>query len=127
MIHYVQLFFGFIIGQFLMMSLNVYDFQKKKDISYRNALAAYATAEIGYFVIAGIGLIALLFILSDYIDLNVTKNDLKSMDSLDWKQKLQLYFKTGSLVLGAFIQYLTFKFRSVGKKAIDNAVNSMQP
>lgn len=126
MIHYVQLFFGFLIGQFLMMSLNVYDFQKKKDISYRNALAAYAAAEIGYFVIAGLGLIALLFILSDYIDLSVTKNDLKSLESLDWKQKLQLYFKTGSLFLGAFIQYLTFKFRSVGKKAIDNAINSIQ-
>ena len=126
MIHYVQLFFGFIIGQFLMMSLNVYDFQKKKDIAYRNALKAYATAEIGYFVIAGLGLIALLFILSDYIDLSVTKNDLKSLESLDWKQKLQLYFKTGSLFLGAFIQYLTFKFRSVGKKAIDNAINSIQ-
>lgn len=125
MIHYVQLFFGFLIGQFLMMSLNVYDFQKKKDITYGNALNAYVAAEIGYFVIAGIGLISLLFILSDYIDLSVTKNDLKSLDSLDWKQKLQLYFKTGSLFLGAFIQYLTFKFRSVGKKAIDNAVNSV--
>lgn len=122
MIQYIQLFFGFVLGQGLMMAMNVYSYQKDMHIEYKQALKAYTKAEIGYFVIAGIGLLVLLFIMSDFLDLTISKKDLRQLDVLNLKQKLQLYFKTGSVLFGMFIQFIAFKVRKTGKEAIDNAV-----
>lgn len=122
MIQYIQLFFGFILGQSLMMAMNVYTYQKDMYIEYKQAVKAYAKAEVGYFIIAGIGLLVMLFVMSDFLDLTISKEDLKQLDVLNLKQKLQLYFKTGSVLLGMFIQFIAFKVRKTGKEAIDNAV-----
>lgn len=122
MIQYIQLFFGVIIGQLLITTVMVYGYQKEKNITWGEALTVYVKAEIGYYVIAAVGLIAALFILSEFIDLSLKKEDLRSQTALSLKQKLQLYFKTGSLLLGMFIQYVVFKVKDKGKAAIDNAI-----
>lgn len=121
MIQYIQLFLGVLIGQGLMTSILVYNYQKKLEIPYRKAVAAYLAAEVGFYVIGAFGLLALLFIMSEFIDLNITKEDLRSITAKSWKEDLQLYFKTASLLVGLFVQYIAFKVRSVGKVAIDNA------
>lgn len=121
MIQYSQLFFGVIIGQGLMTSILVYYYQKELKIPYWKAVGAYLGAEIGFYVIGAFGLLALLFIMSEFIDLNITKEDLRSITAKSWKENLQLYFKTASLLVGLFVQYIAFKVRSVGKVAIDNA------
>lgn len=125
--HYYIVCAAFLLAQFLMTSVMVYDYQKKKDISWYNAMRAYITAEFGYFVIGAIGIACVCFILSDFIDLALTKKDLISMEHRGWKENLQLYFKTGSFVISSFIQYIVFKYRDKGKVAIDNAVNKMVP
>lgn len=122
MTQYIQLFFGVILGQLLVTSVMVYDYQKEKNISWIQALKVYIVAETGYYVIAAVGLIACLFILSEFLDLSLTKKDLRTQESLSLKQKLQLYFKTGSLIIGMFIQYIVFKVKNKGKEAIDNAI-----
>lgn len=123
--HYLEVFVAFLLAQSLMASIMVYTYQKKKSIGYIDALLTYFKAEVGFFVIGVIGISTILFILSDFIDLSITRHDLLSIENLTWKQNLQLYFKTSSVCLGAFVQYLAFKLKDKGKAAIDKVVDNI--
>lgn len=122
---YLIVLIAFLLGQLLMTSVNVYDYQKKKDIEYFNSLQIYIKAEIGYFIIGLISVLCVIFILSDFVDLSITRKDLLSIENRSWKQTMQLYFKTTSFALGCFIQYIVFKLKDKGKKAIDKAVEGV--
>lgn len=123
--HYWIVLCAFLLAQSLMASIMVYNYQKAKEISYVNALFTYLKSEFGFFVVGIMGILTILFILSDFIDLSVTRHDLLSIKNLTWKQNLQLYFKTTSFFLGAFVQYLAFKFKDKGKDAIDKVADNL--
>lgn len=120
---YVIVICAFLLAQILMTSIVVYRYQKDKDISYDKALITYLKAEVGFFIIGLIGVVSLCFILSDWIDLSLTKKDLLSIEHRTFKQNLQLYFKTSAFVLGGFIQYIAFVWRDKGKIAIDKIIS----
>lgn len=123
--HYWQVALAFIIAQLLMASINVYLYQQKIKIDYWAALKTYFSAELGYFIIGIFSILAIMFIMSDFIDLSVTRKDLLSKESLTWKENLQAYFKTCAFVVGAFVQYIAFKFKDKGKDAIDKASDKL--
>ncbi len=123
--HYWIVLMAFLLGQFLITSIQVYNNQKEKHISYGVALLTYLKAEIGYFIIGFIGILCVCFLLSDYIDLNVKKEELKNLEVRTWKENLQLYFRTGSFIIGCFIQYIAFKYKDKGKDAIDKAASKI--
>lgn len=119
------MFMGFILAQALVASIMVYKYQKEKTIEYGVALQTYFKAELGYFIIGVIGIIVILFILSDFVDLSITKKDLLSKNSLTWKENLRLYFKTASVGIGGFVQYLAFLYKDKGKIAIDKVADKL--
>jgi hypothetical protein len=121
--HYAQALLAFLLAQLLMASINVYFFQKKKEIEYMVAVKAYMKAEIGYFIIGFFGALCLIFILSDFLDLGVNRKDLLSKETLTHKEKLQAYFKTCALLVGAFLQAIAFAVRKKGKAAIEKMVD----
>jgi hypothetical protein len=82
-------------------------------------------AEIGYFIIGVFGIVSILFILSDFVDLSITRKDLLTKDGLNWKENLRLYFKTTSLFLGGFVQYIAFVWKKKGKDAIDKIADKV--
>lgn len=123
--HYAEMFFAFILAQSLITAIMVYNYQKEKNVDYGAALSAYMKAEVGYFVIGIIGISCILFILSDFIDLSVTRQDLLRKGGLTWKENLQIYFKTGSLVIGGFVQYIAFVYKKKGKEAIDKIADKI--
>lgn len=123
--YYFLSIIGFIAAQAFMASLMVYLYQKEKDIKYGSALKIYFDAEIGWFVIALCGLFVVLFILPDIINLDIKKEDLKNKVVISWKEKAQLYFRLTVVFVGAFVQYIGFKFRKTGKAAIDKAVDGV--
>lgn len=123
--HYLIVMIAFLLAQFLMTSIMVYNYQKEKNVSYDNALLTYLKSEIGYFIIGFIGIISVCFLLSDFIDLSLTKKDLQSIESKSWKENLQLYFKTSAFVIGGFIQYIAFTYRKKGKVAIDKMADKI--
>lgn len=122
MIHYLWLFFGVIIGQALWTSVNVYRYQIGKHIDWGQAMKEYWKASKGLYIIGGTGLLALLFILSEFVNLDANRQEMLTGDLADWKKKVITYFKTCSVFLGMFIQVIIFKFEKRGKEAIDNAV-----
>lgn len=122
--HYFIVMFAFLLAQLLMTSIMVYNYQKEKNIAYKTAMITYLKAEVGYFVVGFVGILCVCFLLSDWIDLSVTKQDLENIAHRNLKENLQLYFKTGSFVISSFIQYIAFKYRDKGKDAIDKAVQN---
>lgn len=125
--HYFTVLLAFLLGQLLITSIQVYIYQKDKHIEWLPAMQAYMKAEMGYFIVGFSTVLCICFILPDWIDLSITKEDLKSMANKTWKENLQLYFKTASLIIGSFAQLIAFKFKDKGKTAIDNAANKIQP
>lgn len=116
---------GFLLAQLLITAIMVYNYQKEKDVPYLVALKTYLKAEFGFFIIGLLGISAVLFILSDFIDLSVTKKDLQSIEGRSLKQNLQLYFKTASIIIGGFIQYIAFVYKKKGKEAIDKIADKI--
>jgi|CXWL01.1.fsa_nt_gi hypothetical protein len=123
--HYLLVLAAFLLAQLLMTSIMVYNYQKEKSIKYWNALGTYMNAEVGYFVVGFFAIFSFLFILSDFIDLSVTKEELQSITDRNWKQNLQLYFKTGAFLISCFIQYIAFTVRKKGKAAIDKIADKI--
>lgn len=121
--HYYDVLFAFLLAQLLMVSVNVYFYQKQKEITYWLALKTYMWAEIGYFIIGIVAVCGLLFILSDFIDLSISRKDLLTKETLTWKEDLIVYFKTTAFCVGAFLQYIVFKLKEKGKAAIDKKVD----
>lgn len=120
---YLIVMMAFFLAQALMASLMVYNYQKEKNITYPMAMKTYFKAELGYFIIGFIGILCVCFLLSDWIDLSITKQDLQNIAHRNLKENLQLYFKTGSFIISSFIQYIAFKYRDKGKDAIDKAAD----
>lgn len=123
--HYLTMIFAFLLGQSLITSIMVYNYQKDLHIDWLTAMKTYMKAEVGYFIVGFITVLCICFILSDFIDLSVTKADLQKVADKTWKENLQLYFKTASFILGSFAQYIAFKYKDKGKDAIDKAVTKI--
>ena len=122
---YLQVFAAFLLAQLLMMSIMVYNYQKEKNVDYIPSVKAYVRAEVGYFIIGIFGILVILFIMSDWVNLSVTKEDLLKVEKRSLKQNMQIYFKTTAIVVGAFIQYLAFTFKNKGKAAIDKIADKV--
>lgn len=122
---YFQIFAAFILAQFLMASINVYNYQKEKDIEYFKAFGAYLKAEVGYFIIGLASVLILMFILPELVDLKINRTDLLSKEKLSWKENIQVFFKCTAIVIGGFIQYIAFALKKKGKAAIDKAVDKV--
>lgn len=125
--HYLMVWAAFLLAQALITSIMVYRDQKNKKIDWWPAMKSYCTAEFGFFVIGFIGIGCICFILSDFIDLSLTKEELLSREKQNWKVLLQVYFKTTSLVIGGFIQYISFTYKDRGSKLIDKAADKLLP
>lgn len=124
---YFQVFIAFVLAQSLMASIQVYNYQKEKSITYNLSMKTYFRAEMGYFIIGILAITCILFILSDFVDLSITREDLLSKEKLTWKENLRLYFKTSSLLIGGFVQYIAFVYKSKGKIAIDKIADKLVP
>lgn len=117
--NYLTIVVAFIIGQFIYTSITVYNLQNGKDIDYWKAYGAYLRKETGWFIVAIAGLCGVLFILSDFINLDIKKADLVNKETLSAKEKIVLYFRTSALLLGMFIQHVVFKVYKKGKEEVE--------
>jgi len=114
--NYLILICAFIIGQLLYTAITVYNLQRGKAIDYQTAFKAYVKKELGGYIVAIVGLAALMFILSDFVDPNFKKED---ADIQTWKGRVVAYFRTSALFFGVFAQHIIFKVFKRGKKEIE--------
>lgn len=119
--NYITIVIAFLIGQFAYNTITVYNLQRGLDIGFWSAYKAYMKKETGWFVVALAGLCCVLFVLSDYLDLNIKRADLINKEVLTIKEKIVVYFRTIALGVGAFIQHIIFLVYKKGKQEIHKA------
>lgn len=119
MSNYTIMIVAFVLGQMGYASVSIYIIQNNvTGINYWRAVVQYCKKEVGSFIMAACGWAIIMFIASDWIDVNITRKDLLNKESLSIKEKLIVYQRTVAVVLGAFIQHLIYVAFKKGKKAI---------
>lgn len=122
MIKYISLLIvAVFLAQAFIASLAVYRVQLSNDnINYRQALQLYFKANMARYVLVAVCVLILSFILSDYMDLSLTRADLraKGIDALNRVERIQLYFKSYAIGVGAFIEVLAVLLYKAGFKSI---------
>lgn len=116
---YAIIALGWLVGQIGYAAASVYILQKNKKASYWKALGLYFSAEIGGMIMAFAGLLILLFIAGDYITDEITAADLRNKQVLTWKEKVIVYQRTASVIIGGLCQHLLYVGFKKGKKKID--------
>lgn len=117
--HYLIIAAGWVIGQFAYACASVYVLQKNKNVGYWKAWSLYMGAEMGSFGMAFAGLLVILFIAGDYINIQITRADLLNKQTLTLKEKLIVFERSASVGIGAFIQHIIYAFFKKGKKKIE--------
>jgi len=114
---------GWLLGQFGYAACSVYVLQKNKNVNYWKAAQLYFSGEVGNFVIAFAALLIILFIATDFLDVEITKKDLLNKSMLTWKEKVIVYQRTASVLVGGLCQHLLYAVFKKGKKKIEDYDN----
>lgn len=130
--HYLIIVGGWLVGQFVYAACSIYSLQNKRDITYWKAAQLYLSSEIGSFILAFSGLLVLLFIANDFVDVKITRADLLNKAALTWKEKLIVYQHCSAFVLGMLSQHLIYAVFKKGKKKIEeyeieNSIQDKKP
>lgn len=127
---YLTVILGWIIGQITFTVICAYLLQRTKStINYPTAIVVYGKAETGGYAIAICALAIVLFVMSDYIDLNLDRKVLIAKAALTFPEKFILFARSYSIVFGIFCQFLLLLVFKKGLKAINdyaakNAIDS---
>lgn len=117
--HNVIIASGWLIGQFAYAACSIYVLQKNKKINYWKAAHLYMSSEIGSFIMAFSGLLVLMFIAPDFLDVEITRKDLLNKEMLTWKERIIMYQRVSSIGISAFIQHIIYAIFKKGKKKIE--------
>lgn len=119
--YYVILFAGIIIGQTFTAAFLSYIIQKKNEkITYWKSLGIYLKKEFGSFMVVITLTAILLFILPDWFDLRVSREELRMRGMLTKWEQAQTKWRTISIGYGVFAQVIAFVFYKGGRNAILN-------
>lgn len=117
--YYFLLLAAVIIGQTFFASIVSWYYQRNNpNITYWRAFGIYLHKEVGTFIVVLSFTLVLMFVLSDYMDLNVSRQELILKDQLNKWEKLQKNFRTWAIIFGVFAQFFAILFYKGGIKAI---------
>jgi len=116
---YVLLVLAVIIGQTAKAAFSIWKHQSNNEnIGYWTAAGLYLKKNIGAFIAVLSFTFVLLFVLSDWMDMTLTKQELASKAVRTKFEEAQLKFKTVAIVYGLFAQGIASLFFKAGEKAI---------
>lgn len=117
--YYLLLWVAVIIGQLFFAVAAVWVWQKKNpNINYFQALKVYFEKEVGTYTLVLAATIIISFILSDWMDLSISKQELMSKNELTRFEYWQAKFRTAATIFGTFAHLLAAIFFKSGKEAI---------
>lgn len=122
MIHYYLLLLAaVIIGQSFFASIVTWYYQRNNPaISYKQAFVLYLKKEAGTFIVIICFTLILMFILSDYMDLTMSRAELIAKGKLNRFESIQKSFRTFAVIYGVFAQFFAVLFYKGGIKAISD-------
>lgn len=105
--NYLIILFGWILGQLTFTTISAYLLQRNlTGIDFKKAFVVFIKKETGNYAVAICALLGLMFMLSDYIDPNITRQDLLHKEVLSFKEKAIVYSRTFSFIFGIFCQFI---------------------
>lgn len=121
MIYYFLLIAAVIIGQVFVAAISAWIFQRNNEkIDYPTALKIYFNKEMGTFVVIISFTIIVMFVLSDWMDLTISKAQLLSREKLTKFEQAQSKFRTVAALYGMFAQWAALFVYKGGRNAIAN-------
>lgn len=119
--YYLILIAATIIGQTFTAAFLSWKYQLTNDlIEYPKAFKIYLHKNVGTFSVIVSFTLMLLFALSDWMDMSMTKQQLLSIEKRTRFQEAQLKFRTVALFYGVFAQGIASLFYKGGELAIKN-------
>lgn len=109
------------LAQAFVAAFAIWNWQVKNPlINYRQAGVIYFRANFGRYVLVAISTAILCFILSDWMDLNLSHSDLiaKGKAELTRVEQIQLRFKTFAIAIGALIEVIAILVYKAGLQKI---------
>lgn len=101
--NYLIIFVGWILGQTGYAFKKSWEIQRNRPgVSFKDALKMHFTKETASFAFAFVILLIGLFVLPNFIDMDITKEDLKNLEVAKWK----VYFVNFLRVIAVFFGYL---------------------
>lgn len=119
--YYLILIAAVIIGQTFTAAYLSWKYQNANDlIDYPKAFKIYIHKNIGTFAVIVAFTLMLLFVLSDWMDMTLSKAELLSITKRTRFQEAQLKFRTVAIAYGVFAQGIASLFYKGGEVAIKN-------
>jgi hypothetical protein len=107
--NYVVIVLGWLLGQAAYACKKSWDIQRKNEnTDFKNALKMHFSKETASFAFASIMLLIGLFVITDFVDLDVTKEDLKNTEAAKWKVYLINFLRTSTVLFGYICQNLGY-------------------
>ncbi len=106
---------GLVLGQVLTTVIAVYILQYRKPVDYNTAFKAYVKSEQAGYVVAFVTMLAVMFIMPDYISPvrgQLPENEWK------WKVRIMKNFRAFSILFGMFAPLISLLIFKKGIKAI---------
>jgi ATP/ADP translocase len=115
--YYSLLMAAVVLGQLFVASLMIYYYQSKNEnINYLKASGIYFNKSIARYVMIISFTLLVMFVLSDYMDLNITRAELMIKGELSKFEKAQKNFRTIASVYGMFAELVPLLvYKGVGK------------
>lgn len=109
MSNYLIIIIGWLLGQAAYACKKSWDIQKKSvSISFPQALHMFFKKETAAFAFGSIMLLIAMFILSDFINLDIKKEELKNIEAAQWKKYLVNFLRTASVFFGYLCQNIGY-------------------
>lgn len=122
--YYLLLIVAWMLGQALYTAITVWRLQKDLPITYMNALKAYFKKEVGGYIVSGVLMLIVVFILPEFLNLKMDKESILGKEQKSFAEKAQLYFRTVSTILGMFSLHIAYSIYKRGKKEIAERAKS---
>lgn len=125
MSNYVILVIGWVLGQAAYAFKKSWEIQRNKpNVSFSDALKTHFTKETASFAFAVICLLIGLFVLPNFINMDLTKEDLKNMEAAKWKVYFINFLNVVAVVFGYLCQNLGWFLFGKSEKLLQAQANA---
>lgn len=110
---------GWSLGQIAYAFKKSWEIQRNKPtVSFKDALKMHFTKETASFAFAVVILLIGLFILPNFINMDITKDDLKNMEAAKWKVYFVNFLNVIAVVFGYLCQNIGWFFFGKSEKLL---------
>lgn len=119
--NHVIIIIGWLLGQAAYACKKSWDLQKANhDLTFADALKLHFTKETAAFAFGTVMLFVGIFIVQDYINLDITREDLRNSEAAKWKVYLINFLRTISVLFGYLCQNLGYFMFGRSEKILED-------